>query len=30
VRALEAWLRPIYDEPLPAAGAYIFCVARKP
>jgi SAM-dependent methyltransferase len=30
LRALEAWLRPIYNEPLPATGAYIFCVARKP
>jgi len=30
LRALEAWLRPIYDEPPPAVGAYIFCVARKP
>jgi SAM-dependent methyltransferase len=30
LRALEAWLRPIYDEPPPTVGAYIFCVARKP
>jgi SAM-dependent methyltransferase len=26
----EHWLRPYYDEPLPAAGAYQFLQARKP
>jgi SAM-dependent methyltransferase len=30
MRALDASLRPIYDEPLPAEGAYLFGVARKP
>lgn len=29
LRLLEAWLRPIYDEPLPKQGAYVFVVARK-
>jgi SAM-dependent methyltransferase len=29
LRALEAWLRPIYSESPAAPGAYIFCVARK-
>jgi SAM-dependent methyltransferase len=24
------WLRPLYEEPLPAAGAYLFFVAQKP
>lgn len=26
----EKLLRPLYEEPLPAKGAYIFCIARKP
>lgn len=28
----ERWLRPLYEEPLPAdgAGAYLFCIAHKP
>jgi SAM-dependent methyltransferase len=30
LRLLDAALRPIYDEPLPEAGAYLFGVARKP
>lgn len=30
LRLLDAMLRPIYDEPLPAVGAYLFGVARKP
>ncbi len=25
----ERWLRPLYDEPLPDVGAYLFFVARK-
>jgi hypothetical protein len=29
LRALHAWLKPIYDEPLGEAGAYLFGVARK-
>jgi SAM-dependent methyltransferase len=29
LRALYAWLKPIYDEPLGEAGAYLFGVARK-
>ncbi|MCS7061503.1 MAG: methyltransferase domain-containing protein [Anaerolineae bacterium] len=30
LRLLDAALRPIYDEPLPAVGACLFGVARKP
>ncbi|MCS7088917.1 MAG: class I SAM-dependent methyltransferase [Thermoflexales bacterium] len=30
LRLIEAALRPIYNEPLPEVGAYIFGVARKP
>ncbi|MGQ9816103.1 MAG: methyltransferase domain-containing protein [Candidatus Roseilinea sp.] len=30
LRLLAAILRPIYDEPLPEVGAYLFSVARKP
>jgi len=30
LRLLDAALRPIYDEPLPEAGACLFGVARKP
>lgn len=30
MRELERNLRPIYDEPLPKEGAYLFGVARKP
>lgn len=26
----ERWLRPLYEEPLPDVGAYLFCVAQKP
>jgi SAM-dependent methyltransferase len=26
----ERWLRPLYEEPLPAVGAYLFFVAEKP
>ncbi len=26
----ERWLRPLYDEPLPTVGAYLFLVATKP
>ena len=26
----ERWLRPLYEEPLPTAGAYLFLVATKP
>jgi SAM-dependent methyltransferase len=26
----ERWLRPLYEEPLPTVGAYLFFVARKP
>jgi SAM-dependent methyltransferase len=26
----ERWLRPLYEEPLPAVGAYLFFVAGKP
>jgi SAM-dependent methyltransferase len=26
----ERWLRPLYGEPLPASGAYLFLVAAKP
>ena len=29
LRALEASLRPLYNESLPEIGAYIFCVAQK-
>lgn len=29
LRVLEGSLRPLYDEPLPKKGAYLFCVARK-
>ncbi len=29
LRALDKSLRPLYDEPLPEIGAYLFCVARK-
>jgi SAM-dependent methyltransferase len=25
----ERWLRPLYEEPLPEVGAYLFCVATK-
>lgn len=25
----ERWLRPMYEEPLPQVGAYLFCVAEK-
>ena len=30
MRELDKNLRPLYDEPLPEAGAYLFGVARKP
>ncbi|MFZ1793796.1 MAG: class I SAM-dependent methyltransferase [Anaerolineae bacterium] len=30
LRFLDATLRPIYNEPLPAVGSMVFCVARKP
>jgi len=30
LRLVEAVLRPIYEEPLPEVGAYLFGVARKP
>lgn len=30
LRLLDAWLRPLYNEPLANPGAYLFCVARKP
>jgi SAM-dependent methyltransferase len=26
----ERWLRPLYEEPLPTSGAYLFLVATKP
>lgn len=26
----ERWLRPLYEEPLPASGAYLFFIAGKP
>jgi len=26
----ERWLRPLYEEPLPATGAYLFFVAQRP
>lgn len=29
LRLIERRLRPIYDEPQPRQGAYLFCVARK-
>ncbi len=25
----ERWLRPLYEEPLPPVGAYLFVVAQK-
>lgn len=30
LRILNRLLRPLYDEPLPQTGAYLFCVAQKP
>jgi hypothetical protein len=30
MRELDRNLRPIYNEPLPKEGAYLFGVARKP
>jgi SAM-dependent methyltransferase len=30
LRLTNAWLKPLYNEPLPTVGAYLFGVARKP